>query len=80
MTSEEKRNLIVQQIVNIAKEEAEKGNKYFTYKFESRDHRNNLESQIKRGDIKSEVAKLTENTVKCCYRGNYWSEINFVIN
>lgn len=70
---------VILDIIDKAKEEANKGNKYFTYDFGSKEARTNLESQLKVGNIKAEVAERTENTVTSCYRGDNWSSIEFCI-
>lgn len=72
-------NLVISNIIEMAKQEANKGNKYFIYDFGSNENRSNLESQIKKGNIISEVSRLTENSVVCCYRGDSWSSIKFCI-
>ena len=71
---------VILDIIEKAKQEAEKGNKYFTYDFGSKEVRTNLESQIKKGNIKSEILRLTENSVTCCYGGDNWSSIKFCIS
>ena len=70
---------VIADIIEKAKQEADKGNKYFSYDFGSKEVRTNLESQLRVGSIKAEVAGRTENTVTCCYRGDYWSSIEFCI-
>ena len=70
---------VILDIIERAKEEANKGNKYFTYDFGSKEARTNLESKLRVGSINEEVAERTENTVTCCYRGDYWSSIEFCI-
>ena len=71
---------VITDIIDKAKQEADKGNKYFTYDFGSKEVRTNLESQLKVGNIKTKVSEITENTVTCCYRGDNWSSIKFCIS